>query len=294
MRSGQEMMQLILGHARENDRIRAVYMNGSRTNPNAKPDIFQDYDIVYVVTDVRPFVDDKAWLTRFGELCVMQEPDATALPYEKTDLSVGYAYLMQFEDGNRIDLTLLTLAAAKTRYPEDSLTLPLLDKDGLLPEIPPPSDKSYHVQKPTAAQFASCCNEFWWVCPYVAKGLWRHEILFALDHLDTCIRRMLRMMLGWEAAARHGFAISIGKCDKYLNQHLPEATWERLLKTYPVAEPEAVWHALFESVTLFRETALFVGGTLGYAYNREEDRRTTIFLLDVRKLPKDAGEIRPG
>ena len=49
MRSEKDMIDLIIGVARANDRIRAVYMNGSRANPNIKKDIFQDYDIVYVV-----------------------------------------------------------------------------------------------------------------------------------------------------------------------------------------------------------------------------------------------------
>lgn len=53
MRSEQEMFDLILNTAREDKRIRAVYMNGSRTNPNAPKDIFQDYDIVYVVRETR-------------------------------------------------------------------------------------------------------------------------------------------------------------------------------------------------------------------------------------------------
>lgn len=292
MRSEQEMLNLILGYAKENPRVRAVYMNGSRTNPNAKRDIFQDYDIVYVVTEVAPFVEDKAWLARFGDICVMQEPDATALPYEKTDLSVGYAYLMQFEDGNRIDLTLQAIGAAKTRYLEDSLTMPLLDKEGLLPVIPAPSETDYHVKKPDAAQFASCCNEFWWVAPYVAKGLWRYELLFALDHLDSCIRRMLRMMLGWEAGARHGYAISTGKCDKHLANYLPEDTWARLLKTYPIAAETAIWEALFEAVHLFHETSVKVADTLGFVYNMDEERKTIAFLQDVRKLPRDADAIR--
>ena len=51
MRSEKEMMELILSVARKDERIRAVYMNGSRTNPNVKKDIFQDYDIVYVVKE---------------------------------------------------------------------------------------------------------------------------------------------------------------------------------------------------------------------------------------------------
>ena len=49
MRNEQEMYQLFLDIANNDDRILAVYMNGSRTNKNAPKDIFQDYDIVYVV-----------------------------------------------------------------------------------------------------------------------------------------------------------------------------------------------------------------------------------------------------
>ena len=48
MRTETEMMELILSVAKEDERIRAVYMNGSRTNPNAPKDLFQDYDIVSV------------------------------------------------------------------------------------------------------------------------------------------------------------------------------------------------------------------------------------------------------
>jgi hypothetical protein len=38
MRNEQEMLDLILNVAKADDRIRAVYMNGSRTNPNVKKD----------------------------------------------------------------------------------------------------------------------------------------------------------------------------------------------------------------------------------------------------------------
>ncbi len=42
MRTEQEMYDLILKVAKEDERIRAVYIDGSRTNPNAPRDIFQD------------------------------------------------------------------------------------------------------------------------------------------------------------------------------------------------------------------------------------------------------------
>ena len=56
MRSEIEMYELLLNEARSDDRVRAVFMNGSRTNPNVPKDMFQDYDVVYVVTETEPSV----------------------------------------------------------------------------------------------------------------------------------------------------------------------------------------------------------------------------------------------
>src|SRR5262245_50330188 len=102
MRSEQEMLGLILDTARHDERIRAVIMNGSRANPNVTQDIFQDFDIVYIVTDVDPFKNNQEWIKRFGEIMIMQMPEAMQDPPPSHD--GGFAYLMQFTDGNRIDL----------------------------------------------------------------------------------------------------------------------------------------------------------------------------------------------
>ncbi len=104
MRSEQEMFELIINTARNDDRIRAVIMNGSRANPNAPRDFFQDYDIVYIVTDVASLKQDPDWIRCFGELMILQLPDDMGDP--PPTKRFGYAYLMQFLDGNRIDLTL--------------------------------------------------------------------------------------------------------------------------------------------------------------------------------------------
>lgn len=72
MRNEQEMYELILGTAREDERIRAVYMNGSRTNSNVPADIFQDYGVMYVVSDTGPFMKERSWIDRFGERLFMQ------------------------------------------------------------------------------------------------------------------------------------------------------------------------------------------------------------------------------
>jgi len=69
------MLDLILDVAEKDERIRAVYMTGSRTNPNAPKDMFQDYDIVYVVTETSSFISDENWIDVFGNRIMIQKPD---------------------------------------------------------------------------------------------------------------------------------------------------------------------------------------------------------------------------
>ncbi len=59
---------------------------------------------------------------------------------------------MQFTDENRIDLHIQTLEVLIKEYGRDKLTVPLLDKDNCLPQIPAPSDEDYWVKKPTYGQ----------------------------------------------------------------------------------------------------------------------------------------------
>lgn len=96
---------IIVEVAAKDDRIRAVYMNGSRTNKNVKKDIFQDYDIVYVVNENRPFIEDKEWINIFGERLYMQYPDEIdVINGIERDFDKCYGWLIQFKDGNRLDL----------------------------------------------------------------------------------------------------------------------------------------------------------------------------------------------
>ena len=289
MRSERQMMELILKTAQEDERIRAVMMNGSRTNPKAPKDPFQDYDILYLVTDLAPFRSDPSWIDRFGTILIFQKPDEPGyIPPEPSD---SYAYLMQFDDGNRIDLTLLPVWAADKRCYEDQLARILLDKDGLLHPIPPASDRDYWVTRPDQTLFSGCCNEFWWVCCYAAKGLWRGEVLYAAEHLHTYIRPMLLQMLDWHVGIQTDFSVSTGKCHKYLPCFLSDGTAQRLYQTYSDVDQEHMWHALFIQTELFSEYAHKVANHFGFSYNETEEKNVIAHLRHVHGLARDAKEI---
>ncbi len=285
MRSEQEILDLILGFAQADERIRAVIMNGSRVNPHAPRDIFQDYDIVYVVTDVAPFVTDQAWIDRFGERMIMQLPDAMGSGPPPPEGS--FAYLIQFADGNRIDFTFFPLAAFD-RMEHDSLSVLLLDKDCIVPPLDPPHEGGYLPKPPTAKQFADCCNEFWWVATYVAKGLWRDEITYAKYMQDQVVREQLMQMLAWYIGVKTGFARSPGKYGKYYRQYLEPELWAALVQSYAGADIDRTWDSLMVMTALFRRVAQVVAAHFAYAYPQEDDARVTAHLQHVRQLPKDA------
>lgn len=288
MRTEQEMLELIIKIARNDDRIRAVIMNGSRTNPNAPRDIFQDFDIVYLVTDVTPFKDDPTWIKRFGELMILQMPEAMQEPPPQNDGS--FSYLMQFTDGNRIDLGLFPIAKLN-ELGKDSLSLLLLDKDELFQPFPPPNENDYLPRPPTAKAFADCCNEFWWVCPYVAKGLWREEIIYAKYMFDQAIREQLMKMLTWYVGMKTQFSCSPGKFGKYLQQYLAPEHWTMLQQTYADASYENTWEALYTVCDLFRLIASQVAAHFGFEYPQGDDERVSAHLNYVRLLPKNAIEM---
>jgi len=288
MRSEREMMDLILTTARADERIRAVIINGSRANPNAPRDFFQDYDVVYIVTNPAPFRRNFEWIERFGELMILQCPDDMGDTPAPDD--AGFAYLMQFADGNRMDLTICPLDDAAERY-SDSQTIVLLDKDGLIPPLDPAGDRDYLPEPPTAKQFADCCNEFWWVSVYVAKGLWREEFLYARHTLDAYVRHELMKMLTWHIGVRTDFTCAPGKHGKYVRRYLEPDLWEMLLATYADADADRNWDALITMSDLFRRVVPGVADHFGFDYNHEEDRRVTAHLHHVRNLPRDAAEM---
>lgn len=288
MRTEQEMLDLIIGTARKDERVRAVIINGSRVNPGAPKDFFQDYDVVYLVTEKESFLAEPSWIKVFGELMILQLPDEMSdPPPEGKDY---YAYLMQLADGNRIDLSLYPVS--KLHLLEgDSLTLTLLDKDGILPGFDPPNESGYLPKPPTAKKFFDCTNEFWWCSPYVAKGLWRHEIVYAKHMLDLYVREQLDKMLVWYIGMRTNFQVSPGKMGKYFEKYLEADLWRMVLGTFSDADYDHTWEALLAMGELFRRVAIPVAEHFGFTYPYGDDERVSAHLRHVRSLPRDAKEM---
>jgi aminoglycoside 6-adenylyltransferase len=288
MRSEQEMLSLIMEFANRDENIRAVLMNGSRVNANVPRDILQDFDIACIATDSAPYIRNDNIPNYFGEVLILQEPESMQDPPAEND--GHYAYLMQFKDGNRIDLSFYPVEQLQSVL-NDSLTVVLLDKDNLIRKLPPSSDVDYLPKRPTEKNFQDCCNEFWWVNPYVAKGLWRDELTYAKYMLDVVIREQLMKMLTWYFGVKTGFKKSPGKLGKYIKDDVEPGIWRELEKTYSDSDFEHIWESLFIMGSLFRRLAQTVASNFGFQYPQQDDANVSEYILRIKSLPRDAKEI---
>lgn len=184
MRAEAEMLDIIIKIAK-NLKVKAIAMSGSRTNPKALKDEFQDYDVVYVVDDLDNLTSDLSWLDQFGKRIIEQH---VLLGHRRL-------YLMLFEDGNRIDLTLCPKDHIQEWVDSEADYTVLKDEKGLL-ESYTTSPQRYWTNPASDIEFEKACNEFWWVSAYVVKGISRKQRLYATDHLyGICQQELLKILV---------------------------------------------------------------------------------------------------
>lgn len=262
-RSVATMMALIQQVAAQDDNIRAIGMEGSRNNSAVTQDRFADFDITYFVTDPTPFRQDDTWLDVFGERLIMQKP--TGALFSGT-MQPWYPYLMQFTDGNRLDLKVADVRDKDAYLAAEHLNTVIFDKDNAVEKQPEASDWDFHIGAPSEEAFQNSINEFFWVSLYVVKGLKRQQLLYANQYMEDPVRKELLHMLEWSVGVNTNFQTNVGKNDRRLADVLPTADYERLVDTYQLNSLTNTWTALQVASQLFIETARVVADQMGFVF----------------------------
>ena len=257
MRTDTEMMNLILQIA-DTLEVEAIALSGSRTNPQASKDEFQDYDVVYIVDDLEDLISDLSWLDQFGMRLIEQH---NVLGHRRL-------YLMLFEDGNRIDLTLCPKEYIQEWVDSEANFEVIKDDKGLF-EAYQPNSKRYWTAPPTEEEFAASCNEFWWVSAYVVKAIRRNQLIYATDHLYGICQQELLKVFAWQVTSDRG-AVDIGKNYKYLFHYLPAEKEKEFSALLNLSSIEKVGQSLFATMNIFDREVQSLAKKMGFAYDQEE------------------------
>ena len=255
-RSEAQMLDLIFQTAKVLQ-VEAVAMSGSRTNPKAPKDEFQDYDVIYVVDDLDNLTSDLAWLDSFGKRIIEQH----------NVLEHRHLYLMLFEDGNRIDLTLCPKEHIQEWVDSEAGFTVLEDPKGVF-EPYSPNPQRFWTSPASAIEFDKACNEFWWVSAYVVKGICRKQAIYATDHLYGICQQELLKLLAWQVAADKG-TVDIGKNYKYLFQYLPTEKEKEFSNLLDFSSLEKLTQSLFATMELFHQEAQSLAQKEGFDYDKE-------------------------
>ena len=255
MRTESEMLNLILQTAKSL-KVEAIAMSGSRTNPKAPKDVFQDYDVVYVVDDLDNLTSDLSWLDQFGTRIIEQH----------NILGNRRLYLMLFEDGNRIDLTLCPTEYIQEWVDSEAGFTVLEDKKGLF-EPYFPSPQRFWTSPASEIEFEKACNEFWWVSAYVVKGICRKQDIYATGHLYGICQQELLKVLAWQVASDRG-TVDIGKNYKYLFQYLPTEKEKEFSALLAFSSVEKLTQSLFATMQLFHREAQILAQKMSFAYDK--------------------------
>ena len=256
MRAETEMLDLILQTAKT-IQVKAVAMSGSRTNPKAPKDEFQDYDVVYVVDDLDNLTSDLSWLDQFGKRIIEQE---VALDHRRLNL-------MLFEDGNRIDLTLCPKEHIKEWVDSEAGFTVLEDPEHLFEPYSQNLER-YWTSPATETNFVKSCNEFWWVSAYVVKGICSKQVIYATDHLYGICQQEFLKILAWQVASNRG-VVDIGKNYKYLFNYLPTEKEKEFSDLLDFSSIDKITQSLLATMQLFHREAQRLAQKLGFDYDKE-------------------------
>ena len=255
-RSEAQMLRLILQTA-ETLQVEAVAMSGSRTDTKAPKDEFQDYDVVYVVDDLDNLTSDLSWLDPFGKRIIEQH----------NVLGNRRLYLMLFEDGNRIDLTLCPTEYIQEWVDSEADYTVLKDEKGLFDSYTT-SPERYWTSPASPTDFEKACNEFWWVSAYVVKGICRNQLIYATDHLYGICQQELLKVLAWQVASDKG-TVDVGKNYKYLFNYLPAEKEKGFSALLDFSSKEKITQSLFATMQLFHQEAQSLAHKMGFDYKKD-------------------------
>ena len=256
MRIDQEILDVILQTAKKLQ-IYAVALSGSRTNPNASTDEFQDYDVVYVVDDLDNLTSDLSWLDQFGKRLIEQH----------VQLDHRRLYLMLFEDGNRIDLTLCPKDHIQEWVDSEAGFTVLEDPEHLFEPYSQNLER-FWMTPASQTDFEKVCNEFWWVSAYVVKGICRKQVIYATDHLYGICQQEFLKILAWQVASDRG-RVDVGKNYKYLFNYLSTEKEKEFSNLLDFSSIDKITQSLFATMQLFHQEAQYLAQKMGFNYDRE-------------------------
>ena len=269
-----EIIKYIKNFAKRNKEIILATLEGSRVNPHAKKDKYQDYDISFFMysKDINIFLglDSKQSLNDITEIpCCIKELENSpflrkilmaqmpeSMEFYPPDLPNGWvSFLLLFESGVRLDLTFIPLEDLELYYTIEPLSKVLVDKNKLfthtIPKIP------FSITHLSQRSFDDVCNEFYFTYSALQKALAREQFILA-NHLLDSMRKALLVMLSFKVGLERGFELWLGKENTRILHYLSKKEVKVVRLSYRTDNLKHITRSAVELESFFRKIIKYI------------------------------------
>lgn len=242
------------------DDVKAAILLGSQVRADVPADRWSDLDLLLVVEDPAPFLEDATWVATFGEpILTFLEPTAVGGRVERRVL---------YSDGQDVDFAIVSVADLPQLVADPAVAgvvrrgyRGLYDDVGFgdvaaaIPDPPPPA-------APTQHELTELASDFWYHALWTAKKLRRGEVFTAISCLDGYMKARLVTLMGWHARAVDP-AVDTWHGGRFLERWADPGALSALESAYARYDLRDVARALWETIDLFQgleeETARRLG-----------------------------------
>jgi len=265
--------------ARSREDIRALLVVGSQARGDVPADRWSDLDLILLLDDPQPYLEDATWVEEFGM------PVVTFL---EATLDGHWERRVLYETGEDVDFVLfpasiverLDASAGAAELLARGYRL-LVDRVGLEEQLDQISDRAPAPAAPTQHEFTELASDFWYHTLWTAKKLRRGEVFIAKECLDGYIKTRLVALLGWHARAVDP-TVDTWHGGRFLERWADPGALAALERAFAHYDVRDLARALWETIDLF------------HGLEEETARRLGLALdLDHADLRRRVAEVVP-
>ncbi|GIU94062.1 MAG: hypothetical protein KatS3mg012_0519 [Gaiellaceae bacterium] len=269
--------------ASEHEDVRAVIVVGSQARRDTPADRWSDLDLVLLLDDPQPYLDDASWVRELGRPVLTFLESAPDGHVERRVL---------YEEGDDVDFVLFPVSALERLETSESATAlvrrgyrVLLDRIGLAERLERIARTRPPSALPTGDDLRELASDFWYHALWTAKKLRRGEVFSAKECLDCYLKARLVTLLRWHAQALDP-SVDTWHGGRFLERWGDPGALAGLERAYARYDLHDVVRALWETIDLWQgleeETARRLGVETGLDHT-ELRRRISAVALDPRR-----------
>jgi len=241
----------------------ALLVVGSQARTDVPADRWSDLDLICLLDDPEPYLQDATWTEEFG---------APVMTFLEATLDGHWERRVLYETGEDVDFVLFP-ASIVERLEGSAGAAELLargyrvlvDRVGLEEQLGQISERAPAPAAPTQHEFTELASDFWYHALWTAKKLRRGEVFTAKGCLDSYMKARLVTLLEWHARAVDP-AVDTWHAGRFLERWADPGALATLEKAYAHYDVRDVARALWATIDLWQgleeETARRLGVAL--------------------------------